>query len=409
MKSIGWLPMPNFRYQAIDNNGRLVKGSLIAASDRELDAKLTEKNLTLISGEVQAKSFFSKSLLGERIGKRDVIEFYHRLYQTLEMGLPMLSALEENAVQLPSRSMRRIVDEIRIAIENGNSFTDTMARFPKVFGKLDLAIIRMGEESGVLPKCLKDLSAFLEWKEEMRSTVKRAAIYPSFIVIVIVAVIGVWVGYVLPQLAKLLLQMGVALPTMTQLILNVSHFCQNWWPLLLLGVVVVVLGVYVTQRTEKGGVLIHRQVLKLPIIGGVIASIAMARLSHNFATMYQAGMNINAIFEILTENVLGNRYLELLLKRAYEAVQRGDAISDGFEKAGGFPPLLLGAVRNGESTGTLDVSFARLGKYYDRETKRTVQGMIAAIEPMSIIMLGGVFGFIVLSILLPLYDVIGKF
>jgi type IV pilus assembly protein PilC len=321
----------------------------------------------------------------------------------------MLSALEENAVGLPSRTMRRIVDEIRIAIENGNTFTAAMSRFPKVFGKLDLAIIRMGEETGVLPKCLKDLSAFLEWKEEIRSTVRRAAIYPSFVILVIVAVIGVWVGYVLPQLASLLMQMGVKLPAMTRFILDLSHFFRTWWATLTIALVLSGIAVYVLQRTEKGGVLFHRHILNLPVIGGVISNIAMARLSHNFATMYQAGMSINGIFEILSSNVLGNRYLEMLLKKAFDAVQRGDAISDGFDRAGGFPPLLLGAVRNGETTGTLDVCFERLGAYYDREAKRTVQTMIATIEPMSIIMLGGIFGFIVLSILLPLYDVIGKF
>ena len=401
--------MPKFRYQAIDTAGRLVKGTTIAASERALETQLADKMLTLVSGQLHTDGVFSKHLVGERIHKRDVIEFYHRLHQTLELGLPMLSALEENAVQLPSRAMRRVVGEIRVAIENGNTFTGAMSRFPKAFDKLDLAIIRMGEESGVLPKCLKDLAGFLEWKEEIRSTLKRATIYPSFIAVVIGAVIGVWVGYVLPQLAKLLLQMGVELPTMTQFILNVSTFFKSWWPLILLILLLSGLGIFMTQRTKKGGVVVHRLLLRLPIIGAVLANIAMARLSHNFATMYQAGMSINTIFEILTENVLGNRYLEMLLKKAFDAVQRGDAISDGFEKAGGFPPLLLGAVRNGETTGTLDVSFQRLGRYYDREAKRTVQSMIATIEPMSIITLGGVFGLIVLSIMLPLYDVIGRF
>ncbi len=401
--------MPKFRYKAIDNTGSLVKGTLVASGDKELETKLVDKGFTLVSSQLHTDGFFSKSIFGERIRPRDIIEFYHRLYQTLELGLPMLSALEENAVQLPSRAMRRVIDEMRIAIENGNTFTDAMSRFPKVFGPLDLAIIRMGEETGVLPKCLKDLSAFLEWKEDIRSTVKRAAIYPSFVIIVIVAVIGVWVGYVLPQLAGLLKQMGVALPAMTRFILNLSHFCQNWWAVMILFVVGAAIAFYLIQRTEKGGVLLHRFALKLPIIGGVISNIALARLSNNFATMYQAGMSINGIFDILSENVLGNRYLEMLLRKAFDAVQRGDSISDGFEKAGGFPPLLLGAVRNGETTGTLDVSFKRLGSYYDREAKRTVQTMIAAIEPMSIIILGGIFGFIVLSIMLPLYDVIGKF
>ena len=401
--------MPKFRYQAIDPAGRLVKGSAIAAGDRELEARLAGKGLTLVSGQVHRDGILNKSLLGNRIGDRDVIEFYHRLYQTLELGLPMLSALAENAVELPSRPLRRIVDEMRISIENGNTFTAAMSRFPKVFGRLDLAIIRMGEETGVLPKCLKDLSDFLEWKADIRATVKRAAIYPSFVVMVIAAVIGVWIGYVLPQLAGLLGQMGVDLPTMTRFILELSHFFRSWWAVITPAAAMAGIFFYLFQRTEKGGRQVHRYALRLPVIGGVISNIAMARLSHNFATMYQAGMSINGIFEILSENVLGNRYLEGLLKKAFDAVQRGDSISDGFEKAGGFPALLLGAVRNGETTGTLDACFKRLGNYYDREAKRTVQTMIATIEPVSIIMLGGIFGLIVLSILLPLYDVIGRF
>jgi type II secretory pathway component PulF len=135
--------------------------------------------------------------------------------------------------------MRRIVDEMRMAIENGNTFTDAMSRFPKVFDRLELAIIRMGEQTGVLPKCLKDLSAFLEWKEDIRSTVKRAAIYPSFVIIVIVAVIGVWVGYVLPQLAGLLVQMGVTLPVMTRFVLDLSDFCRDWWVVMALTAMLV--------------------------------------------------------------------------------------------------------------------------------------------------------------------------
>lgn len=401
--------MPKFNYRAIDDAGRLIKGELIATGDRELEGKLAGKGLTLVSVQSHSDRFWSKSFLGERIRQRDIIEFYHRLHQTLELGLPMLSALEENAAQLPSRGLRRIVDEMRVSIENGNSFTTAMSRFPKVFGKLDMAIIRMGEESGVLPKCLKDLSEFLEWKEDIRSTIRRAAIYPSFVIIVIVAVIGVWVGYVLPQLAGLLSQMGVALPAITQYILDISHFFQHWWKIIISAGILLFLIILGMLRTQKGGLLIHRYILKLPVLGKVFFNIALARLSNNFATMYQAGMSINAIFDILSTDVLGNRYLEMLLNASFDAVQKGESIAQGFEKAGGFPPLLLGAVKNGETTGTLDEAFKRLGNYYDREAQRTVQAMISAIEPLSIIMLGGIFGMIVLSILLPLYDVIGQF
>jgi type IV pilus assembly protein PilC len=131
-------------------------------------------------------------------------------------------------------------------------------------------------------------------------------------------------------------------------------------------------------------------------------------MSHNFATMYSSGMNIHDIFDVLTDNVLGNRYLEECLADAFNEIQGGQSISAAFEATGSFPPFLLGAIRNGELTGTIDDAFNRLGDYYDVEVKRTVEAMINAIEPMTIILLGGVFGLIALSIMLPLYDVVGQ-
>jgi type IV pilus assembly protein PilC len=146
----------------------------------------------------------------------------------------------------------------------------------------------------------------------------------------------------------------------------------------------------------------------MPLVGKVTQNIALARLGHYFATMYNAGMTINIIFETLTDGVLGNRYLESRMIAAYQEIQQGVTIASSFKKAGGFPLLLLSGIKNGETTGTLDESFKRLGEYYDGEVKRSVQLMLSNIEPITIFILGGVFGLIILSILLPLYDVMGE-
>ncbi|MCD6225384.1 MAG: type II secretion system F family protein [Deltaproteobacteria bacterium] len=401
--------MPNYKYSAIDKSGKLVKGTAAAIGEESLENRLENDGLTLIKAK-QVKSNISGFFLKKNnVKPRILIEFYHRLSQAMNLGLPLMSALDENARSLPSARLKDVVGEVRVAVESGNTLYEAMSRYHKIFGKLDLGIVRMGELAGVLPKCMSDLADFLEWKEDIRSTLKRAAMYPVFMMVVIVAVIGVWVGYVLPQMAAVLIEMGVKLPGITETVLGLSGFVRANW-LFLIGLIFESLAVSIFYcKTVNGKIRFHKYLLKVPLIGTVIANSVFAQLSHNFATMYRSGMKITDIFDILSNNVLGNRYVEKRLKIVFQYIQEGHQIAEGFEMVNIFPPLLLGAIRSGEITGTLDDSFKRLGDYYDGEVKRTVQAMINAVEPATIIFLGAVFGVIVLSILLPLYDVIGSF
>ncbi len=400
--------MPKYRYKAIDAAGKINRGTIAAFSEANAEEKLLQKGLTVIHAAPSKENPLADFFVSRRVKPRELVEFYYRLSQTLELGLPMLSALEENEKIISTPFFRKVIEEIRMAIESGSSLHESMVQYPRVFEPLDLAIVRLGEETGVLPGSLKELAEFIEWKEDIRSTLMRAAIYPSFIILAIVAVISVWVGYVLPQMANLLTEMGVALPGITRLVLNISHFFQNYWLWLLGGALISGFLAYLYMKTPKGQIQFHKYMLKLPLFGGIFDNIAIARLSHNFATMYTAGMTINNIFEILSDKILGNRYLEQQLAIAFEDIQRGESISDAMEARGGFPTLLIGAIRNGETTGTIDDAFRRLGTYYDKEVKRNVETMINALEPLSIIVLGGIFGLIALSIMLPLYDMISE-
>jgi type II secretory pathway component PulF len=401
--------MPRYKYQAINDTGKLLRGTLFALSAADVEDRLIQKGLTLVKSSPLKQSSLGGQLTGGKIKPRIIIEFYRRFSQTLDMGLPVLTGLDENAKSIPSKALKKTIEEVRGALEDGKTLYEAMKRFPKIFPKLDLAIVRIGEQSGTLPKCLKDMADFLEWKEGITSTIKRATIYPCFITVAITAVIGVWVGYVLPQMAGLLNEMGVDLPDVTRAVLKTSDFLRANWPWIIGLIVASIAGLYMFQKTQSGGKIFHKYLLKFPMIGTIISNVAFARLSHNFATMYSTGIKISDIFKMLKEGVLGNRHLEAQLDIVHQEVQLGQTLAEGFENAGDFPPLLLGAVRNGEATGTLDKSFKRLGDYYDSEVKRSVEVLVNAFEPMTIFLLGGVFGVILLSILLPLYDVIGDF
>ena len=399
--------MPSYSYKAIDDAGKILRGKVIALGENEVEEQIAQEGLTLIQSKELKERRLDKVFSGAKVTPRLLIELYRRLSQTLEMGLPIVTALEENSKMLPSKSLKQTLSEVRLGIEGGHTLHETMSRFPKVFSKLDLSIIQIGEQAGIMPQCLKDLADFHEWKEDIRSTIKKAAIYPCFVLVALTAVIGVWVAYVLPQMTTLLIEMGAEIPDVTQFVLTTSHFIKANWIWLIIGVAAIAAFLFLMQRNPKGVVILHRYLLQMPLVGKVAQNIALARLGHYFATMYNAGMSINIIFEILTDGVLGNKYLESRMIAAYRDVQQGTPIASSFKKAGGFPLLLLGGIKNGETTGTLDEAFKRLGEYYDGEVKRSVQTMLSNIEPITIFVLGGVFGLIILSILLPLYDVMG--
>jgi type IV pilus assembly protein PilC len=401
--------MPSYSYKAIDDAGRILRGKVVALAENDVEERIAREGLTLIQSKELKESPLGKFFTGTKVRPRLLIELYRRLSQTLKMGLPIVTALEENSKMLPSKRLKQTLNEIRIGIEGGHTLHEAMSRFPSVFSKLDLSIIQIGEQAGIMPQCLQDLSDFHEWREDIKSSIKKASIYPCFVLAALVAVIGVWVAYVLPQMAGLLKEMGAAIPDITQAVLDTSHFIQNNWVWFIGAVAAFAALLYLMQRSPKGAVLLHKHILQLPLVGKVVQNIALARLCHYFATMYNAGMSINVIFEILTDGVLGNKYLESRMVAAYRDIRQGETIGSSFKKAGGFPLLLLGGIKNGETTGTLDEAFKRLGDYYDSEVKRSVQTMLNSLEPITIFLLGGVFGLIVLSILLPLYDVMGEF
>lgn len=401
--------MARHRYRAVDETGKERTGTAIALHEGDLEKRLGHKGLLLISSRPVQDTKRRTQVWRGKANVRLLIEFYRRFSQTLEMGLPIFTVLDENSRIIPPGPFRKAVEDLKSTLEDGGTLHDAMSRHPKIFSKLDVGLVRMGEESGVLPQSLADLAKFLEWKEDIRSVIKRAVIYPSFLFLAISGVIGVWVGYVLPQVGKLLVELGVELPSVTRALLASSDFLRTRWPWLALGMVSFLLPLLLLQRTKWGKRTLHRHLLHLPLIGNVVSNIASSRLCHNFSIMQRSGMTIPRIFNTLSDHLLGNRYLEERVAQAFQELQLGQSLSDSFDHAGGFPPLLVEGIRHGELTGKLEDSFKRMGEFYDGEATRMVQMLISSVEPLLIVVMGGIFGLIVISILLPLYDALSGY
>lgn len=401
--------MARHRYKAIDPAGKVRSGISVALNQADLEKRLGRQGLVLVSSRPAAVTRKPARLGRRKADARLLIEFYRRFSQTLDMGLPLFTVLDENSRIVPSADFRNALEEIKSSLEEGGSLAEAMGRHPKIFGKLDLALVRMGEQTGVLPQALEDLARFLEWKEENRSVIRRALIYPCFLLLAIGAVIGVWVGYVLPQMGKLLMELGVELPAVTKAILVSSAFLKQNGPVLILAASLAAIFLVVLAKTEKGGWIASMLQLRLPLVGEVVRATAYSRLSHNFAIMHRAGMPVSKIFTTLSDHLLGNAYMEHKVGQAYQELQLGQSLAESFQNTGAFPSLLVEGIRHGELTGKLEDAFRRMGAFYDAEAKRKVQAMINAFEPILILVMGGVFGLIVLSILLPLYDVLSGY
>jgi type IV pilus assembly protein PilC len=400
--------MTSYHYTAVNNSGRLVKGHIQAVAESDLERELATQGLFLVSAAASRSRWKPWNIRRGRASPKILIEFYHRLAQAIDIGIPIVSSLQEIGRSLPSLMFKSIASEIQLSLERGNSLQEAMGRYPKVFKPLDVAMVGMGERTGVLPKCLKDLAAYHEWKEGLQALFKKALLYPTFILFAISAVLGVWVGYVLPQMVGVLAELGVSLPGVTLLLLDAGRFTKLNWPFMA-AVLVAAASVFLLFRgTPSGAIVVDRSLLRLPVIGSVALNVCLTRLCQNFAIMLDAGMNINYIFTTVADRTLGNRFIEKKLQEAHQEVERGDSISEALEKTGVFPSLLIGALRNGETTGKIDDAFRRMGQYFDKEVQRAVQVLVNSIEPVAILSLGGLFGLIVLSILLPLYDVLGQ-
>ncbi len=401
--------MPLFRYTALDGHGKIVKGTMVALTESDAEKRLGERDLTLIQAKKLSERFSALSHIFKRqVRDRDLIEFYQRLSESLEVGLPLLSTLEENIKLIGSKRLARSVERVKLDVENGLTLSQAMSQQSDVFDTLQIGIVAMGEQSGTLPEALKHLADFLEWKYQQKSLLKRASIYPAFIFVTVLVVVAIWVGYVLPQVGGFLESMQIELPTITMAVITMSRWIQGHWIHIIAGLTGIIIGTVIFKKSKWGGVKYDMLMLKLPVVGKVILNSSVSRIGHYFSVMLEAGMNLVTIFELMTDGIIGNKYIEKQLERVFDQVKQGKQFFEAFKKEKTFPDLFLGAIKTGEQAGKLAETFKRLGVYYDKEVKRSVKFLVAAFEPAIIIFLGLFFGIIILAILSPLYDVIGQ-
>jgi type IV pilus assembly protein PilC len=397
--------MPVFDYRAIDGDGRAVTGRIDAQNLADLEMRLTRMELDFVDG-AQAKA---RRLPGSKtVARRELIHFCFHLDHLARAGVPILEALTDLRDSLENPRFREIAASLVEDIEGGRTLSQAMERHPRVFGKVFASLIRSGEVSGRLPDVLRNLTDTLKWEDELAGETRRLAMYPAFVGGIVTAATFFLMIYMVPRLEQFVKNMGEALPWQTRMLFFVSDFFADYWyvalatPIVLAAGIKLVIDVNPLARLKFDGMK-----LKLPFIGEILRKIILARFVTTFALLYASGIPIIDAVRT-TQNVVGNALVRLGLERVEQLIVEGHNLTLAFQRTGFFPPLVIRMLRVGESAGALGEALSNVSYFYNRDVKESVDKAQQLIEPLLTLLLGGLLGWIALSVLGPIYDIISR-
>ncbi|NSL56634.1 type II secretion system F family protein [Uliginosibacterium aquaticum] len=397
--------MALYAYKAMNPGGRLVQGQIEALNLVDLEMRLKRMELDLINGSPARHSLASG--LG-RMPVRERSLFCFHLEQLTRAGVPLIEALIDLRDSTDHPRMRAVIANLVESIEGGRSLSQALSEQGNVFDPVFCSLVRAGETSGNLPDVLRELNEALKREDELSSYVKKLTIYPGFVLSVTLLAVFVSMVYVVPELAKLFRSTGVALPLQTRLLMGTSRIVSNWWPLILatLASLVVILASLIRTRPDAARRWDAFK-LGLPIVGNVYRKIILSRFANLFAMMYASGISIIDTIRV-AQDVVGNRVLRDALERVEQLIAEGQNVTMAFAATGIFPPLVVRMLRVGEHTGSLDQALRNVSYFYERDVRESIANLQAMLEPLLILLLGGLMMWVALSVLGPIYDVITK-
>lgn len=397
--------MALFTYKAMNEGGRVVHGQLDAINLVDLEMRLKRMELDFINGnEVRQGGLFR----GVKIPKPELINFCFHMEQLTRAGVPILDGLTDLRDSIYHPRFREVIASMIESIEGGRTFSQAMSEHPKVFDKVFSSLIRAGENTGNLPAVLKSLNESLKWEDELASHTKKLFMYPAFVGTIVLGVTFFLMVYLVPQMAGFIKNMGQDMPTQTKVLLATSAIVKQFWYLFLAAPILIAVGIKVGVETNPA---FRRRFdefkLALPILGPILRKIILSRFASVFAMMYASGI---AIIDSIraTEDVVGNTVIQDGLRRAGQLIGEGQNVTVAFQNIGLFPPLVIRMLRVGENTGALDTALLNVAYFYNRDVKESIEKVQAMIEPAMTLILGAILGWVMLSVLGPIYDVITK-
>jgi general secretion pathway protein F len=406
--------MNTFRYQAIEGNGRSVEG-VIEADDRKSALRLLgERGLfpsnleTTTNGEARTRllkplaSAIPAARPGRRIKRKDITAFTREISALLGAAIPIPQALDGLGEEEENPALRAVVLKISDSVRKGASLSSALDEHPRLFSKLYVSMVRVGEEAGALQKVMSDLADLLEHEDEVRGEVKAAVAYPLFVLGFGILTVIALLTLVLPRLFSMLQEMLADLPLPTLILLKVSGFLHSYWLIVLLGLGAAGVALRWYMRTPQGAELCDQAKLRIPVLGSVFRAAALGRFARTLGTLAKSGVSLLPALKIV-ENTIGNRVLAQQIARVAEDTRGGHSLATPLRKLGVFPRTVVQMIDVGEETGRLDEMLLRVAEIEERHMRARTKTLISLLAPLLILVVGSMVGFMVIAILLPIF------
>jgi type IV pilus assembly protein PilC len=400
--------MPQFVYVGRDQAGKKVKGKVEAKTKEIAATILRQKGFFIVSVTDSSESIFNEfAAATSKIKKDDVVNFTRQLATMINAGLPMIQAFSILDAQAKP-AMKKVVKRLQRDIEGGSNLGDALGKQKETFDTVYIALVKAGEAAGALDTILNRLADTLEKQKEFRAKTKGALIYPGIVFTAMIVVMLIMMIFVVPKMTDLYSDFDAELPAATQFLIDFSGFLRNQWYVLGGAIFLVWFMLRSWRKTAQGRYEWDKMMLRVPVFGALRQKILVTEFSRTLSLMISAGISLLQALDIVKEG-LDNEVYRQAVSQAKLDVEKGKQLSKSLDKQGLFPLLLPQMVLVGEETGQLDDVLTKLAKYYESETETAIKGLTTAIEPMIMVVLGLGVGFLIIAIVMPIYNLTSSF
>jgi len=395
-------------YKVFDKN-KIVKGKIEADKEERVVEYLKAKNLIIIEVKPQEQPFsrLFQSIFS-KVSFTDIVDLTRQLAIMLNAGLTIVDCLDILKKQVTKPALLKVIYQIDEDVKAGNSLSFALKRHKHLFSNLYVSLIKSGEASGKLDQILLRLADNLEKQREFRGKIKGALIYPIIVIVAMFGVMFIMVTFVIPQLLNLYKDFNIQLPFTTQMLILISSFFQKFWVIILAAIFFIFLSIKSYLKTKQGKKIFDSYLLKIPAINKVIQMAALVDTTRTFAILLGAGVSILDTIDIVIETSSNAVYQEAFAK-IYKKIEKGQSLGKALEEEEIFPPILVQMATVGEQTGHLDETLMRISKYFEMESELAVKTMTTLIEPAILVFLGIGVGFLVISVITPIYQLTSSF